>query len=834
MRSLSWRVKLTALFTLVLLASLLLQLFCVLPFIRNQQVMGETHQREVARNIGWELDRHLTRFANELTIIAKGEEFRNMDVVNQTQTMVEVVEISTSLSSLFVMDAEGWFVSGTVDNFPVYTTKSYADKPYFIVPFEQGEVSFAQTQFYSQPEIVATTVSVPIKSDTGERVGVLVGNMLLNELIEYVANYPLREEQVAFLVDIGGRVVAHSEIDLFALEEGPLSLDYSDLPMVQAVMAGGVAGGTQKYVTTDVSYFAAYAILESNGWGVVVEVPMSVILGKSNVLTGQLIFINIALFTVTLGITLVLTKQITAAQKRAEEALWESEKRYRDLIEKEKDIIYSLDNKGEITFASPAVEIILGYRPEEVIGKNFMALIPKEWQEETGADFNNLLKTGEITAETVLLDKKEQPHFMEYSSTVIKEDNKVVGTRGIVRDITERKRMEEEMRVKDNAIASSINAVAIADLEGNVTYVNQAFLRMWGYDDEKEVLGKSAVAFWQVAEEAVEVMQVAMDRGGWVGELAARRKDGSIFDVQLSASVVRDEAGEPICRFGSFVDITERKRMERELRERNEQLDVQNEELQSQTEELMTQQQELIEKTEEVERANRLKSEFLANMSHGLRTPLNVIIGFSELMKDEVPGKINKEQRQCLSDVLASSQHLLNLINEVLDLSKVESGKTRFHLTNLALTEVTESLARTMLPILAPRQQSLDVEIEEGLPLVHADKAKLSEVLLNLLSNATKFTPDGGKLKVEAVREDNWCRVSVIDNGIGIKKEDQEQIFEPFYQLDNPLTKEKSGTGLGLALVKQIIEKHGGQIWVESEYGGGSRFTFTLPLATTD
>ncbi len=242
----------------------------------------------------------------------------------------------------------------------------------------------------------------------------------------------------------------------------------------------------------------------------------------------------------------------------------------------------------------------------------------------------------------------------------------------------------------------------------------------------------------------------------------------------------------------------------------------------------------LFEANEELKRANRLKSEFLASMSHGLRTPLNVIIGFSELMRDEVPGKINKEQKQCLSDILASSQHLLNLINEVLDLSKVESGKSRFHLTNIALAKVAESLTRTMLPILAPRQHSLDVKIEEGLPLVYADKAKVSEVLLNLLSNATKFTPDGGKLKIEAVREDNWCQVSVTDNGIGIKEENQEQIFEPFYQLDNPLIKERSGTGLGLALAKQIIEKHGGRIWVESEYGKGSRFTFTLPLATSD
>jgi len=562
MRSLSWRVKLTALFTLVLLASLLLQLFYVLPLIQNQQVMREVHQREVARNIGWELDRYLRRFANELTIIAKGEEFRNMDVVNQTQTMVKIVEISTPLSSLFVMDAEGWFVSGTVDNFPVYTTKSYADKPYFIVPFEQGEVSFDWPQSYSQPEIATTTVSVPIKSDTGERVGVLVGNMVLNELIEYVANYPLRGEQVAFLVDREGRAVAHSEIDLFALEEGPLSLDYSDWPMVQTVMAGEVTGGTQKYVTAGVSYFAAYAILESNGWGVVVEVPMSVILGKSNVLTAQLMFINIAIFTVALGIALVLTKQITAAQKRAED--------------------------------------------------------------------------------------------------------------------------------------------------------------------------------------------------------------------------------------------------------------------------------ELQQKTRAVEEASQLKSEFLANMSHELRTPLNAVIGFSELMMDEVPGKINDEQRECLGDILDSGQHLLNLINDVLDLSKVEAGKIELKLQDLNLAAVIADVVKTVEPMLDDSKHKLEVSVEEGLPQVRADKSRLKQIFLNLLSNAVKFTPPGGKLAIEASSASDRCQVSVVDNGVGIKKEDRERIFEVFTSAETLPDEKKEGSGLGLALTRQLVEIMGGRIWVESEYGKGSRFTFTLPLATAD
>ena len=259
------------------------------------------------------------------------------------------------------------------------------------------------------------------------------------------------------------------------------------------------------------------------------------------------------------------------------------------------------------------------------------------------------------------------------------------------------------------------------------------------------------------------------------------------------------------------------------LQEKNHQLEVQNKEL-------LRRQQELVDKTREAEEASRLKSEFLANMSHELRTPLNVIIGFSELMLDAVPGPVNNKQKQCLGDILDSSKHLLGLINELLDLSKIESGKMVLNLKSIALTAVIASSYNTIMAILTPKKQNLDVKIAEGLPRVYADEPRIRQVLLNLISNSAKFTPDGGKLKVEVVKKGDWCQVSVVDNGIGIKKEDQKRIFEPFCQLDNPLAKPKSGTGLGLAVAKQIIEKHGGRIWVESEYEKGSRFIFTLPL----
>ena len=242
----------------------------------------------------------------------------------------------------------------------------------------------------------------------------------------------------------------------------------------------------------------------------------------------------------------------------------------------------------------------------------------------------------------------------------------------------------------------------------------------------------------------------------------------------------------------------------------------------------------LFEANEELRKATQAKSEFLAHMSHELRTPLNVIIGFSELLLDEVPGKINEEQRRCLNDILGGGNNLLNLINDILDLSKIESGKMELSLRNFSLSGVIEALRSVMLPILGQRDQSLDIEMEEGLPQVYADKAKVRQVLLNLLSNSTKFTPDGGKLKIEATREDERCRVSVIDNGIGIKPENQEKIFEEFCQIESPLTEEKGGTGLGLAIARQIVERHGGRIWVDSDYGQGSRFNFTLPLAKTN
>jgi signal transduction histidine kinase len=239
----------------------------------------------------------------------------------------------------------------------------------------------------------------------------------------------------------------------------------------------------------------------------------------------------------------------------------------------------------------------------------------------------------------------------------------------------------------------------------------------------------------------------------------------------------------------------------------------------------------LFEANAELQKATQAKSEFLAHMSHELRTPLNAVMGFSELMLDGIPGRVNKEQRQCLTDIFRSGQYLLSLINDILDLSKIESGRVELKQTTFNLSSLIESLQNELTPMIRPRKQKLDVDLEDGLPEVYADEDKITQVLINLLSNATKFSPDGGKLKIEVQKEDSWCRVSVTDKGIGIKREDMDKIFEPFSQLDNELTRKERGTGLGLAIARRIVEAHSGRIWVESEYGEGSCFSFTVPLA---
>ena len=238
---------------------------------------------------------------------------------------------------------------------------------------------------------------------------------------------------------------------------------------------------------------------------------------------------------------------------------------------------------------------------------------------------------------------------------------------------------------------------------------------------------------------------------------------------------------------------------------------------------------EIEDKSRQIEAANRHKSEFLANMSHELRTPLNAIIGFSEVLQEKLFGELNEKQAEYTGDILSSGQHLLSLINEILDLSKVEAGRMELEPSSFDLPLAIDN-ARTFVRERATKHGiTLDVDVDDRLGEFVGDERKIKQVLLNLLSNAVKFTPEGGRIGIAAKKTDDGVEISVSDTGIGIAPADQPTIFEEFRQVGGNYAHKKEGTGLGLTLAKKFVELHGGRIWVESEIGKGSTFSFTLP-----
>jgi len=259
--------------------------------------------------------------------------------------------------------------------------------------------------------------------------------------------------------------------------------------------------------------------------------------------------------------------------------------------------------------------------------------------------------------------------------------------------------------------------------------------------------------------------------------------------------------------------------LERKVKERTQELEVVNQKLQ--------------ESNLELQRANSLKSEFLANMSHELRTPLNAVIGFSELLLDTGSGTLGEDQKDYVADILSSGRHLLELINEILDLSKIEAGKMKLSAEEFEIGPVCEE-AMALLRVEAGRKHiEIVLDVEDSALEVRADRNKVKQIMNNLLSNAVKFTHPGGRVTLRTRRVVDRLAVSVIDTGIGIKDEDQERIFQAFTQVDGSYARRYQGTGLGLTLVKKFVEMHGGSVTLESRFGEGSHFTFTIPGVLT-
>jgi PAS domain S-box-containing protein len=367
------------------------------------------------------------------------------------------------------------------------------------------------------------------------------------------------------------------------------------------------------------------------------------------------------------------------------------------------------------------------------------------------------------------------------------------------------------------------DAILEVDPEGRITILNEAAERMFGYTRAEflglnvETLVPAAMRSGHAKHRSSYAEHPNTRPMGTGLELQGQRKDGSLFPVEISLSPNWIEGSLHV--IASVRDITERKTVENRLRSLREQY----------TAELTLKNEQLEARNREVERANRLKTEFLASMSHELRTPLHTIIGFSELLGEQLEGPLTDKQQRFVGHILQDARHLLELINEVLDISKIESGRLELKQETFDFGQCVEEVMAGIRHHAASRNITLENQnnFHESL---YADRLRLKEILYNLLNNAVKFTPEGGRVWIEAGREGDTLHISVCDTGIGIPEKEQPSIFEKFYQVGDISGGVREGTGLGLPITKHLVELHGGAISVASQPGKGSSFRLVLPL----
>jgi PAS domain S-box-containing protein len=513
---------------------------------------------------------------------------------------------------------------------------------------------------------------------------------------------------------------------------------------------------------------------------------------------------------------------------RVTTALSISEIRYRRLFETAKDGILILNAEtGMIIDVNPFLIALLGLSHEVLLGKKVWELGVFKDIVANQDKLKELQQKGYVRYEDLPLETSDgQQIEVEFVSSLYEENDQDV-IQCNIRDISDRKLMEKNLRESElNLHASEIryrrlfeaarDGILILDAEtGMVVEVNPFLVEMLGFPHEA-FLG---AAIWELGFfndiVANQNKFAELQEKGYVRyeNLPLEKADGRRIQVEFVSNVYLVNDIKVIqC---NIRDITDRKQAEKELREAKN----------------------------TAETANRAKSNFLSSMSHELRTPLNAVIGFSEVLADKTFGDLNEKQGKYVDNVLGAGRYLLSLINDILDLSKVESGKMELELSNFPLAAVLDNSLVMVKERCAKQGIGLTLDINEGIRdlEISADERKLKQILFNLLSNAVKFTPEGGTIKLSASldckpskngNQQSDILVFVADTGIGIKLEDQERIFREFEQVDSSDTPKYKGTGLGLALVKRFVELHGGRVWVESQFGKGSTFWFSIPTGT--
>ena len=541
------------------------------------------------------------------------------------------------------------------------------------------------------------------------------------------------------------------------------------------------------------------------------------------------------------------------SRQQVETELEESEDRFRNMADAASVMIWTMDPEGRITYINRRFMELTG----NVLNKNGDLELGQLFNSEATTTFHEVVEQSLRLKEGFSVEHRVRDKFGQclwiFTSTAprFSADGKFLGLVGSSVDITDRKAAEEELftRTRQQEIVTELGLDALTGmpLPGlidkalalivetlKVEFCKYLELQPGG----EELLFKAAIG-WD--EDLIGTARVAVNEKTHVGYTVLSREpvvfenlatetrfQGSLLlrtnDIQSGLCLVLLVQNRP---YGALCVHSKRWRRFT-TDEQNFMQAVSN--ILSATIEQEQVARELREAKEEAEEANRKKSEFLAMMSHELRTPLNAILGFSQMMQNGIAGAVNPKQFKYLSNVITSGKHLLTIINDLLDISKVEAGKMDISLEWVELSPLLREVRSMMAELANHKNVALKIEVKHPLDRVHVDPARFRQILVNLISNAIKFNKDGGEVAVEICREEGHLVGSVRDTGIGISEENMRNLFTKFYQIDASSSRYYQGTGLGLALTRDLIELHGGEISVESTEGVGSTFAFRIPL----
>ncbi len=512
-------------------------------------------------------------------------------------------------------------------------------------------------------------------------------------------------------------------------------------------------------------------------------------------------------------------------RKQAETALQESQHFLQKIADASPNILYLYDiQKQENIYSNREVFSILGYSPDEIkeLGDNIAINLmhPDDLRLVYPAYYDKIrtAQDGEIIEnEYRMRHANGEWHWLYSRDSVFSRDEnglvkQIIGT---AQDITERKNLEQTQKRLIAILEASTDYISMSDAKGNIFWKNAELKRLRGIDPIEDVLQFRLVNChpqWAVDLIEQQAIPSAIANGSWLGETALLDAEGREILVSQLLLVHKSPQGE-IEFFSSIMrDMRVYKEYEQQLEQTNANLI----------------------------RATSLKDEFLASMSHELRTPLNAILGMAEALQDDIFGAVNERQIKALQTIEHSGVHLLELINDILDVSKIESGQM---ILDFGFTNV-KALCQSSIAFVKQQAQQKNIQIDErisqNLPELWVDERRIRQVLINLLNNAVKFTAEGGRITLEvtqfslnpvpnAATAKNFLRIAVIDTGIGIAPENIHKLFQPFVQIDSALNRKYAGTGLGLSLVKRVVELHGGEVGLTSELGVGSCFMIDLP-----